>query len=356
MTSAAAANTPETVAPPPPRRLPAAPTIAALVVLLVVTVAVAASVGDVHLGVGDVVRAVLHHALPHAVPPASDLATVIVWDLRLPRVVLAALVGASLSVAGVALQGMIGNPLADPYTVGVSSGAAVGAGAALLLGWGTAWGGLALTGSAFACALLTMLLVFTLARTGGRLSVTGFLLAGVVAGSFLWSVMTLLLALAGQEQRVILSWLMGRFWDADWPKVALLAPITIGGTIAFALCGRGLDAFAFGEDTARSVGVSVERFKTGIFGLAALVTAVSVSVSGIIGFVGLVVPHTARALVGPPHRALVPVAALLGAILTVLADLLARTVRPGEELPVGVVTALLGAPVFCLLLRRMMRD
>jgi len=337
------------------RRLPAAPTAVALALLLFVAIAIAASVGDIPLTVGEVVRAVLHRVLPAQVPPASALATGIVWELRLPRVVLAALVGASLSVAGVALQGMIGNPLADPYTVGVSSGAAVGAGGALLLGWGTAWGGLALPASAFACALLTMLLVFALARTGGRLSVTSFLLAGVVAGSFLWSVMTLLLSLAGQEQRVILAWLMGRFWDADWTKAALLAPFAVGGTIAFSLCGRGLDAFAFGEDTARSVGVSTERFKTGVFALAALVTAVSVSVSGIIGFVGLVVPHTARALVGPPHRALVPVAALLGAILTVLADLLARVVRPGEELPVGVVTALVGAPVFCVLLRRMMR-
>jgi iron complex transport system permease protein len=166
--------------------------------------------------------------------------------------------------------------------------------------------------------------------------------------------MTLLLSLAQQEQRTILNWLMGRFTDADWSKVALLAPLTLLGTALFVACGRGLDAFSFGEDTARSVGVEVERFKAGILALAALLTAVSVSVSGIIGFVGLVVPHLARGLVGPPHRVLVPVAAILGAILTVLADLLARLILRGQEIPVGVVTALIGAPFFCLLLRRQM--
>jgi hypothetical protein len=164
--------------------------------------------------------------------------------------------------------------------------------------------------------------------------------------------MNLLLALAGQDQARILQWLLGYFGDADWRRVALLFPVTLLGAILFAASGRGLDAFSFGEDTARSVGVEVERFKAGVLALSALMTAVAVAVSGIIGFVGLVVPHIGRSLIGPPHRPLVPVAALLGATLTVLADLIARTLRPGEGLPVGVVTALLGAPFFCYLLRR----
>jgi iron complex transport system permease protein len=198
-------------------------------------------------------------------------------------------------------------------------------------------------------------LVFALARVGGRLHTASFLLAGIVAGSFLWALTTLLLSLRQDTQSQILEWLMGRFSDADLSKVSLLAPVTLLSIVVFALCGRGLDAFSFGEDTARSVGVDVERFKVGVLGLAALVTAAAVSVSGIIGFVGLVVPHLGRRLVGPPHRALVPVAALLGAILAVLADLLARTVLgEGQELPVGVVLALLGAPFFAYLLRRQM--
>ncbi len=336
-----------------PRRLPAGPTMVVLGLLLLAALVTGASLGEVSLSPAAVARAVLHPVFPF-VPPADELTAGIVWDLRLPRVLLAALVGATLSIAGVSLQGLLGNPLADPYTIGVSSGAAVGAGAAILLGLGAAWAGLALPMMAFGAALLTMLLVFSLARVGGTLHTASFLLAGIIAGSFLWALMTLLLSLAQQEQRTILNWLMGRFTDADWPKIALIAPLTLLGTALFTVCGRGLDAFSFGEDTARSVGVEVERFKAGILALAALLTAASVSVSGIIGFVGLVVPHLARGLVGPPHRALVPVAALLGAALTVLADLLARLVLQGQEIPVGVVTALVGAPFFCLLLRRQM--
>ena len=336
------------------RRLPALPTVLALAILLLLGLVFAAGVGEVRLAPGDVARAVGHRLLPSLVPPADELTTTVVLDLRLPRVLLAALVGAALAVAGAALQGLVGNPLADPYTVGVSSGAAVGAGLAVLLGLSGALGGLALPLCAFAAALLTMGLVFALARVGGRLHTASFLLSGIVVGSFLWAVMTLLLSLARTEQRVILNWLMGRFSDADWPRVAVLTPFVLAGVALYTAAGRGMDAFSFGEDVARSVGVSVERFKAGTLALAALLTAVAVSVSGIIGFVGLIVPHLTRALIGPPHRALIPASALLGALLTVVADLIARTVLPGEEIPVGVVTALLGAPFFALLLRRQM--
>lgn len=351
------------------RRLPVGPTVLALLLLLGACVIAAVSRGDTRIPPGSVARSLGRHLLPRGwvAPPPDQPSPVdptlilpgaevdaIVWNLRVPRVFLAALVGASLAAAGVALQGLLGNPLADPYIIGVSSGAAVGAGAALLLGIGGALAGFGLPLSAFAAALATMAVVFALARAGGRLHTASFLLAGIVAGSFLWAVMTLLLSLAGQEQREILNWLMGRFSDADWGKVALMAPFTLAGVAALIAAGRGLDAFSFGEDTARSVGVEVERFKAGILTLAALLTAVSVSVSGIIGFVGLIVPHAARALVGPPHRASLPVAALLGASLTVLADLLARTLRPGQELPVGVITAIIGAPFFFFLLRRQM--
>jgi iron complex transport system permease protein len=306
-------STPPAPAAGAPRRLPAAPTILGLAVLLVLVLLASAAVGDVRIPLGEAARAVFHRPLPGLVPaPADETTSVILWDLRLPRVVLAALVGAALSVAGAALQGLIGNPLADPYTVGVSSGAAVGAGLAILFGIGGLFGGLMLAGCAFGAALLTMLLVFALARVGGRLHTASFLLAGIVAGSFLWAVMTLLLTLARTEQGAILLWLMGRFSDADWAKVGLLAPFVAAGVALYTMVGRGLDAFAFGEDVARSVGVEVERFKAGGLALAALLTAAAVAVSGIVGFVGLVVPHCARALVGAPHRVLIPTSALLG--------------------------------------------
>jgi iron complex transport system permease protein len=335
-----------------PRRLPLVPTILALSLLLFGCLVLGALIGDVALAPGDVARSLLHSVLPFL--PAPDELTASIMEVRLPRVLLAALVGGTLSAAGVALQGLLGNPLADPYTVGVSSGAAVGAGIAVLTGFAGAFGGLGLALAAFLAALLSMALVFSLARVGGRLHTASFLLAGIVAGSFLWAITTLLLSLAQAEQRTILQFLTGRFNSAEPSHVLLLAPFTLAGIVLLTLCGRGLDAFAFGEEVARSVGVEVERFKAGILALAALLTAVAVAVSGIIGFVGLIVPHAGRGLVGPPHRGLVPVAALLGASLTVLADLLARVVRPGEEIPVGVVTALLGAPFFLVLMRRQM--
>ena len=352
---------------PDTRRLPLAPTLAALCALFFCSVVLAGARGTVAFPLPVVGRAFAHHlapafvAAPVAMPSPVDetllldsgLLTDTLWQ-RVPRICLAALVGAALALAGAALQGILGNPLADPYTVGVSSGASVGAGAAIYWHIAAAWGGFVLPLCAFGAALLTMVLVFGLSRIGGKLNTTGFLLAGIVVGSFLWSLTTLLLSVAGAEQRSILNWLMGRFDAADWQSVQILAPFVLGGLVVFWAMGKGLDAFSFGEDTARSVGVSVERFKAGILALAALLTAVSVSVSGIVGFIGLVVPHLARALVGPAHRAVLPTSAVLGATLAVLADLLARTLRPGEEIPVGVVTALIGAPFFCILLRRQM--
>lgn len=355
--------TPRTV-----RRLPAGPVLLVLVLLAFVGITLGAAVGEVPLPPGQVARAVLHRALPGIVPqpadqplpaslgggvmPGPDVGFT-VWNLRLPRVLLAVLVGASLAVAGTALQGLIGNPLADPYTIGVSSGASVGAGLALFLGWETALHGWGLPLCAFGAALLTLVLVFALARAGGQLHTASFLLAGIVAGSFLWALTTLLLSLKTETQSRLLLFLMGRLSEADWRSVGVLAPFTLAGVVLFTLAGRGLDAMSFGEDTARSIGVDVERFKAGALALAALVTAATVAEAGVIGFVGLVVPHLARKLIGPGHRALIPASALLGALLTVAADLIARMARGnGEELPVGVVTALLGAPVFAYLLRR----
>ncbi|MDX1934867.1 MAG: iron ABC transporter permease [Capsulimonadales bacterium] len=339
------------------RRLPFAPVLVATVLLLLGCLLLGTLVGEEPLPPDAVARAILHSilrsvpAIDRLVPPVEETVAAIV-ELRLPRVLLAALVGAALSVAGTALQGLLGNPLADPYTIGVSSGAAVGAGVATLLGLTGLWGGVGQSALAFAGAVLAMLLVFALARVGGRVHTAGFLLAGIVCGSFLWAIVTLLLALAREDQRTILLFLMGRLSEGGWPQVAAMAPVTGVATIAFLRGARGLDAFAFGEEIALSVGVETERFKGYVLGVSALLTAVTVSVSGIIGFVGLIVPHLARFLVGPPHRGVLPLSALLGGSLLILADLLARTIRPGEELPVGVITALLGAPAFLVLLRR----
>lgn len=244
------------------RRLPILPTTLACALLLFVCLALAGAVGDTPLPPSAVARSLGHHLLPGLIPlPAAQPSPLdptirlsgaevdaIVWPLRIPRVLLAALVGASLALAGVGLQGLLGNSLADPYVIGVSSGAAVGAAGALLLGIAGILGGLGLPLCAFAIALLTMLLVFALSRAGGRVQTAGLLLSGVVAGSFLWSVVTLLLALAGPDlQPRILSYLMGRFSEADWSKVILLAPFTLAAAIVLQLSGRGLALWNIGR-------------------------------------------------------------------------------------------------------------
>ena len=343
-----------------PHRLPYLPVLISVVIFLVAMVGFSLVGGDRTVRAlatpSRIAFALVHPPLLSGESKDDDLAAVqgILWDIRLPRVLLAALVGMSLSVAGVALQGLLGNTLAEPYTIGVSSGAAVGAGVALLLGLGGFWNGSLAALFALAGALITLGIVFLLARIGGQISTAGFLLSGVAVGAFLWSLLTLLLTISGTEQREILHWLMGRLSDSDWPRVAVLTPAALFAAVYFMLSSRALDAFSFGEETARSVGVTVESFKIIALFVAALATAVSVATAGIIAFVGLIVPHCGRFLVGPEHRKLVPIAALLGAALTVLADLVARTLLNGEELPVGVITSLVGAPFFAILLRAQM--
>ncbi|MCX6367907.1 MAG: iron ABC transporter permease [Armatimonadetes bacterium] len=327
------------------RRLPFWPVLLGAVLLCLGSILFAALIGERTLSVSAAWQELLR-------PSQSP----IVWGVRLPRIIAAAFVGAALAVSGVGLQGLTGNSLADPYLVGVASGASVGVGLGVLLGIADTPGQPLLSLLALTCALLATLLVFALARSGRQLSLSGFLLAGIVVGAFLAAVVNLLLTLARQDQSRILQKLMGYLDDAGWQQLVVLAPVTLIGVVVLSLCGKGLDAMAFGEATARSVGVDVERFKLGVLALIALLTACAVAVSGVIGFVGLVVPHLARALLGPPHKPLIPVAALLGAALLVLADQLSRSALPGTLLPIGVITAILGAPFFAFLLRRQLAD
>lgn len=283
---------------------------------------------------------------------SSDSASVILWQLRLPRASMAALVGMLLSVTGVLLQGLLRNDLADPYTIGVSSGAALGAAAAVLAGWEARWHGFGVPASAFVCAIAATVLVLAVARRNGLIRVSVFLLAGIVVSSFMWSGVTLMLTLAGADMGRVLFWLMGSFADAEWTRVRLLLPFVLLGVTGLRAMAYGLNAFALGEESAAHLGIEVERLKRRAIVLAALCTAAAVSVSGIIGFVGLVVPHLARRLFGADHRQLCWSAAVIGAALMVWADTLARTVARPAEIPVGVITAMLGAPFFVALLRR----
>jgi iron complex transport system permease protein len=281
-------------------------------------------------------------------PVDGDLQNAIFWDIRLPRVLVACLVGAALAVAGVILQDLFLNPLTDPYVTGVSSGAALGATIGIVLHLsGLSW----TTVLAIIGGLGTLLLVWAAARRRGRIDVFVLLLAGVTISYLASAVVTVLMIKASADMHAIVYWLMGSFSGRGWPdvKVALIVLPFMAVPLFFT---REMDILLQGEKRALELGVEVERTKRLLLVTAGVLTALAVSVSGIIGFVGLVVPHIVRLLVGPGHRGLLPVSLLVGASLMAIADLLSRTVVAPNEIPVGVVTTFVGAPLFVYLLRR----
>ncbi|MFL7794300.1 MAG: FecCD family ABC transporter permease [Anaerolineae bacterium] len=279
----------------------------------------------------------------------------VVFDIRLPRILLAALVGAALSQAGAVYQGLFRNPLADPYLIGVSAGAGLGATMAIALGLPVLWGGLgAVSLFAFVGALVATALVYFLSLVGGRSSVVTLILAGVAMGAFLSAATTFLMFRAKDAFHTIhaLSWMMGSFALASWAKVRLLAPVfVVGGGLLWVYAHR-LNVLQLDDEQAQQLGIPVERTRSALIVVATLVTATAVSVSGVIGFVGLIVPHAVRLIWGPDHRFLLPMGALCGAVFMIVADGLARMLLAPTELPVGVVTAFCGAPFFLYLLRQ----
>ncbi len=310
---------------------------------------VAAGFGQVHLSLTEVTAALRQG------PQGQSVADIILWNERLPRILLAALVGASLAAAGVAFQALLRNELADPYLVGVSAGASVGAEGMLLAHADMALGGLALPLASFGSAAGAMTVVYTLARRGGRVQVTSLLLAGVVISAFLGGVSSLLLQLARpNDAQYLLYRLNGSLSEATFGQCGVTLGFLAAGLLILAVQARAMNVFALGEESAMQLGVETERFKTILIVTGSLLTAATVAFAGIIGFVGLMSPHIARRLARTPdHRRVLPLASLCGAILMVWADTLARSVLPdGRELPVGIVTAFLGAPFFVYLLRR----
>ncbi|MCX7687744.1 MAG: iron ABC transporter permease [Fimbriimonadales bacterium] len=307
-------------------------------------------IGAVPLSPVEVWKTLIH---PDA--NADSTAHVILWELRLPRVLLAACVGGMLGMVGCAFQGLLRNPLADPYIVGVSSGAAVGAAAGVLLGWHTQGFTLGITGLAFACGLVVLMAIMALSRQNGALRIPTFLLMGVAVSASLWGVVTLLLVLAGEDLSRALYWLFGGLLNADWQRLEWVAiPALVGGAVLMAQA-RALNLYTAGEETALHLGVSVERLKWSVLTAGSLMVAATVAVAGIIGFVGWMAPHLLRRGVGGDHRVLMPLSALGGALMLVWADTLARTLARPVELPVGVITALVGTPLFVWVMRAQAR-
>lgn len=329
-------------------RVPLWAAVVGLLVVLVASVLLAVTFGPADVAVTDVAASVAHH-LGLGVEPPERIVDAIVWELRVPRTLTAAVVGAGLALAGAVMQSLTRNPLADPYLLGLSSGASLGAVGVLVLGVA-----IALPAAAFVGALAALALSLAIARAAGALTPTRMVLAGLAVSQLCAAATSVVIfwTATGDSYREIVTWLLGSVAGADWDAVGLAAvALLVVGTVLVANA-RTLDAFAFGDTAAASLGVHVERARWALLAAVALLTGAMVAVSGAIGFVGLVLPHAVRLVLGADHRRLLPAVALVGAVFLVWADTLARTVFAPRELPVGVVTALVGVPVFVILLRR----
>jgi len=318
--------------------------------LLFLALALGAAIGETAIPL-DVVGKTVANRLWGAGYPLDAIDEGIVWNYRLSRAVVAACCGAALSLCGVVLQALLRNALADPYILGISAGASTGAVAVAILGIGA--GMLTLSLGAFLGAVFAFALVSLLALRAGR--GTGAIILAGVAGSQLFNALTSFIVTksANAEQaRGIMFWLLGNLSGVRWPDVALALPVALGGLLVCLWHARALDAFTFGAESAASLGIPVKRVYVILISATALMTAVMVSIVGSIGFVGLVIPHAARFLVGVRHGLLLPAAALAGAIFMIAADILSRVIIPGQVLPIGVITALVGAPAFALILSR----
>ncbi|MCY3918498.1 MAG: iron ABC transporter permease [Chloroflexi bacterium] len=355
-------HVPRLVARSPARRrgLPGAALVYGLgALLLLCAVAVATAAGSASIGLGDTLR-ILIDWLPFVELEQrwTDAEATILREIRLPRVISAALVGAALSVAGAIFQGVFRNPLVDPFIIGASSGAAFAAVIGFLIApqagfiiYGFSW----VPALAFAGSLATVLLVYFLARSDGRVAVTTLLLAGVAVGAFLTAAMSFLMLTQSDSQfrlGAILSWLLGGVGTVGWQQFLLLGPFVAAGLLVARALAQPLNALALGEEHAHALGVRVERTKLILIAASSLMTAAAVAAAGLVAFVGLVTPHVLRLLIGPDHGRLLWASALYGALFVVLADLAARMLLSPTEVPLGVITGIVGGPFFLLLLRR----
>ncbi len=323
-----------------------------LAVMLCLAIIISTGMGYIRISPEDVIRIIAARltGADWLISGMEEIFPVVVMDVRLPRILTAAIVGGGLALSGCVFQGLLLNPLADPYTLGVSAGAAFGAAVALLLNL-SAIGGVSIPLFAFTGAILTLLLVLYLSSTGGGLSSNNLILSGIIVASILSAGISFLKYIADEQVAVIIFWLMGSFGSRTWADAGLVLFFVTAGFAVFLFYARDLNLLSLGNRTAASLGVNTRRVMIILLVTASLVTAICVSVSGIIGFVGLLVPHMMRSLTGPDNRKLLPASLLAGAILLLTADTVTRAVLP-HEIPIGVLTALIGGPFFCYIFRR----
>jgi iron complex transport system permease protein len=336
--------------PPTRQRLPLTAALLGCGALLLVSMILGVAIGSVPLSPATVLGVIGDHLTGHA---SYSVADAIVWDIRLPRVLLAAVVGATLTTAGTVVQVLVRNALADPFLLGVSSGASVGATAVLLFGAFASLGTWAISVGSVLGALGAMAAVFLVSRSARALSPTQLILCGVVLSALFESVTSFLIFRGNpQATQAVLFWLLGSFGLATWPQLPIPG-IVLAAAIGYLLTlGRTLNALAMGAEPAAALGVDVQALRRNLFIVTSLMAGVAVAVSGVIGFVGLVVPHIVRLAVGSDHRRVLPVGVLFGASFMVLGDLLARVIVAPQEMPIGVITAFIGAPALIILIRR----
>lgn len=324
-------------------------------IVLILSILIGIAVGSVSVPVADIFPIIISKLIGLSIAAHVDPMYVdIVYQIRLPRVLLAGLVGASLAIAGAAFQGLLRNPLADPYILGVSSGASVGAVATLFFNLTIPFLGLyTLPVLSITAAFITIILVLFFARSVERtMRVETIILTGIIFSSFLGAFISLIIALSGDQLSDIIGWLLGSVSMRGWKYVAIILPFFIIGALLLMANTRELNAMSFGEERAQHLGVDVQRRKLVILTAGSILTGAAVAVSGAIGFVGLVIPHLTRLIWGSDHAHLLPLSVFTGASFLILADLVSRTLISPQVLPIGVITALIGAPVFALILMK----
>jgi cobalamin transport system permease protein len=325
---------------------------ALLAAVLIVLIIISTGMGYIQLPPATVVKIILSKlsGQSNLLEGVDSIFPVVVLDVRLPRILSAAIVGAGLAISGVVFQGILLNPLADPYTLGVSTGAAFGASLAILFNIGM-MGTYSIPLFAFVGAVATLLFVLYLSSSSGGLSSNNLILSGIIVAAILSAGISFLKYVADEQVAVIIFWLMGSFGSKTWTDVGLTLLFILIGLFAFMFYARDMNLLSLGNRTASSLGVDTKKVTIFLLVTASLIAAICVSVSGIIGFVGLLVPHMMRLLTGPDNRRLIPMSFLAGAILLLLADTITRAVLP-SEIPIGVLTALIGGPFFCYIFRK----
>jgi iron complex transport system permease protein len=323
-------------------------TLLVLAAALLVSVITGVAIGPVWIA-PQKIAAILSNLVVPTNRTWSEADAIIVYQIRLPRTIMALLVGSGLAVAGVAMQALFKNPLADPYVLGASSGAGFGAALIISLGLVSA---IFVPPAAFAGAIIATFMVYALSMIGPRSSVSLLLLSGIALSTLFSALISYLMFVSGQNLQQLVFWLMGGLWASRWEYVEITFPVVLVGTVIIYAFARDLNLMLSGEESAQHLGVAVESLKKILLITVSFIVGVAVAFCGIIGFVGLIVPHVVRTFTGPDHKTLIPASALFGGILLIWADIIARSAIPGSEMPVGIITALLGAPFFMYLVRR----